>query len=373
MLLVLSMALVLVSCGGGGRGAPAPSGGDGTSQQDGDGAQSSPEPAKSLEELAAEEGSLTWYCVLPTDACLDYAAEFENRYPDIKVNVFRQPGGPIMERLRADAARNQVEADVIIHSDPSSFVAGMDEDLFEPYPFDHDFPDTYNDIIPEGYPAWISLMAVAYNTDLVTDEQIDALKQSYDALLDPAYTGGKIAIGDPSQSGAAYTYFYTMMNHMGEDAFWRFIEGLAAQRPAIFPSIIPPVDAVVRGEHMVAMVPTTPVANQVGAGAPISVAFPSPTPGYLGIINLVKGAPHPNAAKLFIEWYLSQEGQTAFGKVYPVRSPRTDVPDQSPLPNAYRYEEPKDIVLNVERSQFEAQAAAREAFLKRFSQIMGLQ
>lgn len=365
------MVMILASCGSG----PSTATNDGAvSQQDGDESQpGSEQSSKSLEELAAEEGYLTWYCVLPTDSCLDFAAEFENRFPAIKVNVFRQPGGPIMERLRADAARNQVEADVIIHSDPSSFVAGLDEGLFEPYAFEHGFPDTYNEIIPDGYPAWISLMGVAYNTNLVTDEQIDALQQSYDSLLDPAFSGGKIAIGDPSQSGSAYTYFYTMMTHMGEEAFWSFIERLGEQRPAIFPSIIPPVDAVVRGEHVVALVPTTPVANQVGAGAPISVAFPPPTPGYLGIINLVRNAPHPNAAKLFIEWFSSQDGQTAFGKVYPVKSPRTDVEDQSPLPNAYRYEEPKEIVLSVERSQFEAQLEARQEFLRRFNQIMQLQ
>jgi ABC-type Fe3+ transport system substrate-binding protein len=71
------------------------------------------------------------------------------------------------------------------------------------------------------------------------------------------------------------------------------------------------------------------------------------SPGF-GNVMLINRAPHPNAAKLYINWLLSQEGQTAFATITQRNSRRLDVqglPETTPRPGV------EYVIINREENQ----------------------
>lgn len=366
---ILAFLLVATACGGGGS-SP-------TDDSQPGAAVETPAPTpekteKSLEELANEEGEVTVYCAASTDACQEIANRFNQRYPNIEVKNFRQPGGVLYERLRTDAARGAIVADVWMHSDIATYLVGVEEGLVEPYETAHEFPNSYNVLIPYGYPAWVTTFAVGINTDLVSPDDQKALAASWDGVLDPKWKG-TIATADPSQSGSVFNYFFVLKEQMGDDAFWTWLEGLSQQDVAIFDSAVPPGEAVARGEFAMALTGEHLFSQQVTRGAPVSVAYPKPVPGYVGVIGLVANAPHPNAAKLYLEWFISREGQSAFSEIYETQSAIPGLETARGLSKAAGYEPPDEVFVTLTGDEVEKQTAEREEFIRRFSQIMGIQ
>lgn len=360
IILLTSLGLMVGACGDVGRDANI------TERQAG-----SASDENSLEDLAREEGSFTFYCGVATDPCQALVNRFNDVYPDISVSIYAQPGGVVFERLRTDVARGDHKADVWVHSDIATYLLAINEGMVEPFETEHEFPDIYEVLIPFGYPAWVTTFAVGVNTDLVNEQERQELSSSWDALLDPKWKG-RIATADPSQSGSVFNYFFQLKEQMGNDEFWRWLEELSKQEVAIFDSAIPPAEALARGEFAIALSGEHLFSQQVSKGAPVSVAFPEPVPGYIGIIGLPANAPHPNAGKLFIQWFISREGQAAWGEIYEIPSAIPGLESERGITKVAGYKPPTEVFAAISAEQVEKQLAERDEFLARFSQIMGL-
>jgi ABC-type Fe3+ transport system substrate-binding protein len=84
---------------------------------------------------------------------------------------------------------------------------------------------------------------------------------------------------------------------------------------------------------------------------------PGSLSGGYSVVVIPKNPPHPNAATVFLNWYASVPGQTAFGKALKTSSLRTDVPPDPSIPDytipkpgvAYQDQYSEDFVLNVRR------------------------
>lgn len=144
-----------------------------------------------------------------------------------------------------------------------------------------------------------------YNTDLVRKEELT----SYRSLLEPKFKE-KIVIRDPTVSGAGNSFF-TAVAHaiMGVDYF----KELVKQKPAIMRDGRIQAEWVSRGKHLVGLGPSTDtVAEFIDLGAPVARTVPKEG-GYVSsggaCLGLINKAPHPNAAKVFINFLLSKEGQ----------------------------------------------------------------
>jgi iron(III) transport system substrate-binding protein len=93
---------------------------------------------------------------------------------------------------------------------------------------------------------------------------------------------------------------------LGED-YWA---KQAALKPALFPSQAQMVDAMIRGEIGIAPLVTVLAIPLAAQGAPIKWFFaPEGAPVTVFCAGIAKGARNPNAAKLFLDWALSREGQ----------------------------------------------------------------
>jgi len=159
--------------------------------------------------------------------------------------------------------------------------------------------------------------------------------KSYKDLLDPKWHK-KIVMDDPTRAGpgqATFTFFY-LHPELGPN----FIRALAKQEPAILRDYTQEIDGIAREKYSLLIGVSDIVAEaRMKDGLPIAILDPrqikegsdvSPGSGGLGFFNR---APHPNAAKVYINWLLSKEGQEGFARVNGYISARLDVPtDHSP-------------------------------------------
>ncbi len=162
---------------------------------------------------------------------------------------------------------------------------------------------------------------LAINTDLVRPGEI----KSYKDLLNPKWKG-KIVMNDPTTRGTGgKTAATTGLELMG----WDFMEALAKQEPVILRNERQQIEWVAQGKYPMVFAPlTTPLAEFIKAGAPITevlLAEGSHYTGGVGNMAFLDKAPHPNAAKVFANWYLSKEGQTLMSQETLNPSARLDV------------------------------------------------
>ncbi|HEX9879873.1 MAG TPA: extracellular solute-binding protein, partial [Candidatus Binatia bacterium] len=173
----------------------------------------------------------------------------------------------------------------------------------------------------------ITRPAFAINTNLVKPEEFTSFRD----LLDPKWKG-KIIVGrDPRGPGPGQsTFTFFLMNpRLGPD----FIRALMKQDLTILRNDRQALDMVGQGKFSILLGPAETVTSDLAkVGVPIRMIAPqrlaeggalSPGPATLMLVNR---APHPNAARVYINWLLSKEGQTQFTKVTGIPSLRVDVP-----------------------------------------------
>jgi len=161
---------------------------------------------------------------------------------------------------------------------------------------------------------------ITINTNLVKNEEI----KSYRDLLNPKWKG-KIAWFDPTVAGAGLNAF------VGLASLWldiQFLRDLGKQELIFTRDLRLLSEWVARGKYPISVGAKPELVTEfIQAGAPISSnpvaegAFTSSAG-----IALMKNAPNPHAAKLFLNWLLSREGQIIASKAYGYQSAREDVP-----------------------------------------------
>lgn len=175
------------------------------------------------------------------------------------------------------------------------------------------------------------LIPFVINTNLASVEDF----KSWNDLLNTKWKG-KISVDNPTIGGPGLAWFSVVGEKiMGYD----YLRQLVKQEPAISRDWRLQIEWLAQGKHAVAMAPLSgPVAEFLEAGAPLKIVMPREGHGLStgnGGISLVKKAPHPYAARLFINWLLSKEGMSVFSKAELADSARLDIPLDA-IPEAKR-------------------------------------
>lgn len=159
---------------------------------------------------------------------------------------------------------------------------------------------------------------LAINTNLIRSGEIKSLRD----LVNPKWKG-KIIINDPTISGTGAKFVGVAATKYGWD-IWREIAKL---EPAIVRDENIQLIWLAQGKYAVIIAPKTERIQQtIVAGAPVASLLLEDLLYSTGSsISLLKNAPHPKASTVFINWILTQEGQTVFGKATGKSSARTDV------------------------------------------------
>lgn len=261
---------------------------------------------KALIEAAKQEGGkLVVYGGTPEPWLNQYLSAFSAKYPFIDTSeYFRAGGNKLYSKLLTEIEAGQNKADIFASANTSDLVDFKKRGLLLEYKSpegDAIFPDLKDDGYWYGYR--ISTIPFAYNPNILPDDQAP---KSWQDLLDPKYKG-KIAFED-STSGSQFTQWYALKDILGAEYF----EKLAKQEPKLYNSSGLIIQGLLTGEILVAGQTESWRLYQEGSikGSPISGIFPPEgVAGMVATIGILKDAKHPAAAKLFLNWSLSEEGQ----------------------------------------------------------------
>lgn len=368
--------LLLIGCSSGG-GAPTTSQGDegpatGDESLAGDDQQQSMEE---LEQLAKQEGTVTWYTVVSIEAANAVAAAFTAE-TGINVEIYRQTGGPLTETFYAEAARNDYKADVMTHSESAVMLRMANEGLLAHY-VPQAVDQMPQEVVERGqgyvYPTTLSIMTISYNEDLVTGEDLEFLRSDpYAAIVDPRFKG-QVTLPDPNVNGSSFNHLYMVGLSKGgwdspEAKAW--YEALAANEPLFFNSNGPVADAIVSGEARVAMIVESFAAPLVKAGAPMAIIYPKPTFADVTASGVIEKAPHPNAARYFFEWLMSKTGQEQLNIAYDASVPNREAAEHRTYLTEKDWYQPFEELFFV--PDLEQQDQDRTPFFEYFNELFGL-
>jgi iron(III) transport system substrate-binding protein len=259
-----------------------------------------------LIEAAKQEGKLVFYTANVAESEQPIIDAFVKKFPFIKVEFLRAPGNQLLQRVKTEAAAGKLLADVIDHSDRSLLLEI--ENIFQDYA-----PPNADDYIPETraspklWPRSTVVWSIAYNSEVVKNPP-----KSWADLTKPEYSGKQIGQVIAPSGGTTWTRAMFERQVLGED-YWK---KQAATQPLLFPSNAPTSDALVRGEISIAPLLYNAILPKLRDGAPVKVFFaPEGAPVTPFAAGIPKTAAHPNAAKLFMNWCLSEEGQATMIKL----------------------------------------------------------
>src|SRR5437588_2244666 len=250
---------------------------------------------------AKKEGRFVYYTANFAEVEQEVIKAFNKRFPEIKVEMVRAPGGQLITRVKTEAAAGKLSADVVDHSDRALMkdLTDLFQDYAPPNAADY-LPDAL--ISPKLWPRVTLVWSIAYNSALVSKPP-----KSWMDLTKPEY--GNKQIGQVIAPSGGTTWTRTMFERqvLGED-YWA---KQAATKPILYPSGAPMSDAMVRGEISMGPLLYNAIYPKKRDGAPVEIFFaPEGAPANPYASGVPKTAAHPNAAKLFLNWCMSEEGQT---------------------------------------------------------------
>jgi iron(III) transport system substrate-binding protein len=270
-------------------------------------------------EAAAEitDTELNVLCTPQEQWCQGMKQEFEEKY-GITVNYVRMSSGEALARVQAE--KDNPQFDIWWGGPIDSFVAAKQEGLLEPY----DSPNYANLTDPvkmkDADNQWVGIyvgtLGFATNKDWLAANPGTEAPTSWDDLLKPEFKG-QVMVAHPSSSGTSYTALATILQMRGEEAGWEYLKEYAGQISQFTKSGAAPAKFVGQGEAAVGIVFSHDIVNEIDNNKmPLELTFPEEGTGYeIGGMGLLKGAKHPQAAKLWFDWALTPEAQ-ALGPTY---------------------------------------------------------
>ena len=297
-------------------------------------------------KAAEAEGEVVVYVV-------DYprftVSQFQKAYPKLRLNLIDGPSGPALSsRLMAERRAGKYQADIYIGGQgthvsvlypakalapmPPAFILPEVKDESKWFKRKHRFvdPETRHSFVFQGHRG----LYISVNTQQAKPDEI----KSWWDLINPKWKG-KIIGYDPSIAGVARNVlWYLYMNKVLGPEFMsklygdmqltlsrdhrQLVDWLAAGKAAV----CVPCDDAELGRVQEQRLPVESITHTLKEGDYIA--------GGQGVISLIAPAPHPRAAQIFLNWFLSREGQSLFQEQSVksgqrnANSRRTDIPKE---------------------------------------------
>jgi iron(III) transport system substrate-binding protein len=275
-------------------------------------------------KAAEEEGALAIYMTQAFEPV--FREVFQKQYPKIKVSTVTGRGFQLAQRIMSERRGEKYIPDIYIGGNVTPLTVFHKAKILEPIKTLLVLPEVvdptvwfegkhhYND--PEGRYIFIFEGTprsgdITYNTKLVNPSEL----RSYRDLLDPKWKG-KIVTVDPLISGpinAAQIFFYKHPD-LGPE----FLRRLYAETNiTIVRSDVQLMDWLSIGKFALGF-GSRDVDDAIAQGLPVYQFLPghmkegSSLAAYNGTLSFFNRAPHPNAAKVAVNWLLSREGQTTW-------------------------------------------------------------
>ncbi|OQY28094.1 MAG: hypothetical protein B6244_08285 [Candidatus Cloacimonetes bacterium 4572_55] len=305
------------------------------------------EPDSAVIAEAMKEGKLVWYSSAVKDACWRILYEFEETYPFIETTLFQGGSNKIQDKFEEEIKSGNIEADVIHVSLPTAFHRWRDGgNLAEYHSKEYAaFPPQYKD---DGW--WASArnitVCIAYNSQTLPS---DKAPKTWSDLLDEKWDG-KLIVGNPLLYGTRQVQYYALRTEFGKE-FWHRISELAqrVEKPRELKEFF--LDP--KSQVSVTYLGYFYDRYSIKLGEPVRAVWPKDgVPLVQSPVAIAKNSPHPNAAKLFLDFILSREGQALFQVLAGDYSVRDDVP---PMPGKLPFDELNIIPIDWDDFEYRKQ------------------
>jgi iron(III) transport system substrate-binding protein len=283
-------------------------------------------------EAAKKEGKVAVYnMTLGAPYFVAVIKSFEAKY-GISVESLDLRASELAERIRTEQSAGRYLGDVEMIATTMIEEQLLNGDYIQKLP---PIPNAANLRSPFragefAVPAFVQPMGILINTRMVSEKD---LPKSWNDLNDPKWKG-KILSDDMRPLGSGNTMFAILQKHIGPE----FNDKLAEQKPVFSRDMRNDARRVARGEYPIYVPQIFAFASDL-KGLPVKVIIPEEGAPYAEMdFAVLKNAPHPNAARLFIHHFLSTEAQLIYANAWmlPVVKGVAEQanPDAQPFANA---------------------------------------
>lgn len=278
-------------------------------------------------EAAKKEGKVIVYAAVPPQTMKVINEPFEKKY-GIKVEYWRASTTGILERALNEWRVGTAPFDVIEGNKGPQYILKA-EGIFTKFqpPSASKYPKQFLEADQLITPWRFNPISILYNTTMVKKEESP---KSVQELLLPKWKG-KIAIPDPARHTTTAQFLSDLDKYDGVK--WReFAKALAQQQPFFVESFAPIVNTVIKGEAALGLTYLKYVGQYKG---PIDYARLNKYLADVNYLGVSRKAPHSHAARLYVEYICSLEGQKAMAEtaefvLYPQIAPAFAGADQVP-------------------------------------------
>jgi len=272
-------------------------------------------------EGAKKEGQLVLYTSMTVEQAQKLNDAFRARYPFLQISMFRAVGERLLTKIMTETQAGRFDFDVVQSAETQAYFLKR-RNLLARYAspeikyLQKGFFDS------ENFWAAIYMMpnVIAYNTRMVSRAEVPV---SDEDLLNPKWRG---------KIGMDYTkpeWFSWKLKRMGQEKGLAYMKRLGAQEFRLSAGLSIITGLLAAGEFpLVLNTYVHNAADHKRKGAPVDWVTQDPVFTKFQPIGISAKAPHPNAAKLFIDFVLSDEGQkiiASFGRMPTRRGVATSV------------------------------------------------
>ena len=263
------------------------------------GSQVGPNPK--LVEAAKKEGEVVYYTTMTLDQSKSVTDRFEKKY-GIKVTLFRTGGGPLLNKIFTESRGGRHDWDVVVGRG-EMVLPLMQRKLLASYASPETKMIDEQLVDKQGFWSayYVNSYVLGWNTKLVKREDVP---KNYEALLNPKWKGGLISLDTE-----AYGMFEGLKGAWGTEKTVAYFKRLAALDPVLKRGNTERVQLAVAGEYPLIVAYNQTIQRMTSRGAPIDWLPLEPAVTQVNPAMVGAKAPHPNAARLFLDFVLSKEGQ----------------------------------------------------------------
>ena len=282
---------------------------------------------------------------------------FAKKHPDIKMDYQSAGAGKLMAKIAAERESGKILADVLWTSEIPDFYQLKSQGALQPY-----IPAeirTLTNPLPDYDGSFTAVrlgtLGIAYNTRFVKEAP-----KTWQDVQKPAFKGA-YGIANPALSGTSYMSVSLLAKAFG----WPYFEALRANGAKMGKGSGQVVDDTASGDLLASLAVDYITLDKVDKGATLALVYPSEMLVIPSPIAIFKGSPNTDAAKKFVDFVLSKDGQTIIASegTLPVR---TDVK----VPERFRLPTVAEAMKRAIKIDYQQLMSEKEATIKKFTDIM---
>ena len=307
--------------------------------------------------VSADKQKLVAYTSMKESLIGKLRDAFVQKYPDVEFDYYSAGAGKLMAKLAAERESGAIAVDVLWTSEIPDFYQLKNQGMLESYVSEESKNIVSPVKDPDGYftPARLGTLGITYNTKAVKEAP-----KSWQDVLDPRFKGA-FGIANPALSGTAYVSVSMLVSTFG----WDYINQLKANGAKMGQGSGQVVDDTASGDLKACIGVDYITTEKIQKGANLGLVFPLEMLVIPSPVAILKGTKNLTAAKKFVDFLLSKEGQIiiASSGTLPIRQ---DVE----VPKGLGLVPPEEAVKRAMKVDYLQMIKEKEALIQKFSEIM---